>query len=259
MVKANKFIWTPQNGRTVKLSGHLNNVHQKEEDGEIVELYDDNGLITKVGGTIYPLPKSPFKVNTIKPVVTSSKIVGYNMYNSLLTSSSTFVLPFLGVNRKWFLWDSLFINCFIGTTPEDTGKVIALLYRFSGKPVFLKFEAAMCAFRNFVKRYDPDPYHVMFVFDVPTSAAASYEHYVNGRYSEIDGIWKLKIMDFHGFDSNGRTGKILFQDEGLRKELEKTLDVDLPPGAELHSAPDLKYEVFNSNYYLPSPNVLAKK
>lgn len=259
MVKANNFIWTPQNGRTVRLSGNITNVQQVEKDGEIIELHNDYGLIAKVGGTIYPRPKDPWKVNKIMPMVLNNKLIGYNMCNSLLTSSSTFVLPFLGVNRKWFLWDRLFINCFIGTTPEDTGKVIALLYRFSGEPVFLKFEAAMCAFRNFIKRYDPDPYHVMFVFDVPTSAVASYEHYVNGRYSEIDGIWKLKIMDFHGFDSNGHTGKILFQDEDLRKDLEKTLDVELSPEAELHSAPDLKYEVFNSNYYLPSPNVLAKK
>ena len=69
----------------------------------------------------------------------------------------------------------------------------------------------------------------------------------------------ISIMDLHGFDSNGHTGKIQFQSEELRKELEKTLDVDLPADAELHSAPDLKFEVFDPNYYLPTPNVLAKK
>jgi hypothetical protein len=252
MVEISKLKWTPQNGRTVVLNGDLTNVHQTEVDGEITRLYTEEGLEVKVGGTVYPLPKSPFRVNKIVPMVVGGKLMGYRLYNSLLTSSSTFALPFLGVNQKWFLWDSLFINCFIGTTPEDTGKVIALLYRFSGKPVFLKFESAMCAFRNFIKRYDPDPYHVMFVFDVPTAAVKSYEHFVNGRYSEIDGIWKLKIMDFHGFDIDGHTGKILFKSETLRKDLESKLDVELSAEAELHSAPDLEFEVFNPDYYLTS-------
>ena len=49
----------------------------------------------------------------------------------------------------------------------------------------------------------------MFVFDVPKSCQASYD-YVNGRYSEIDDLWKLKILEFHGFDIDGHTGKIPF-------------------------------------------------
>jgi len=258
MVKIDKLNWTPQDGRTVRLSGDLTKIHQVEENGEIVKLYNDNGLEIKVGDTIYPRQKGPFKANHIKSVVTNGRLVGYNLYTAFLTTSSTFVLPFLGVDRRWFMWNSLFVNCFIGTTAEDTKRVIALLYRFSGVPEFLKFETAMCAFRSFVKRYDPDPYHVMFVFDVPESATKSYEHFVNGKYSEIDDIWKLKILEFHGFDVDGMTGKILFQAESLRKEIENKLDVELPPGAELHSTPNLELEVFNPKYYLPNTHDLVK-
>ena len=259
MVKVEKLVWAPQSGRHVRLSGNLTKIHQEEQDGEIIRLYDDEGINwVKLGGTVYPRPKSPFKVNIIKPAVINDRLLGYNAYTALLTSSSTFVLPFLGVSRKWFMWDSLFINCFVGTNPEDMGRVIALLYRFSGKSEFLKFESAMCAFRNFVRRYDPDPYHVMFVFDVPKSATKSYEHFINGKYSDIDDIWKLKILEFHGFDIDGMTGKILFQADSLRKEIEKKLDVDLPPGAELHSVPNLELEIFNSDYYLPKKNELVR-
>ena len=257
-MKLDRLTWTPQDGRTVRLSGDLTHIHQVEEDGEIIEIYNDEGLELKVGDTTYPRPKSPFKVNHIKPVVVNGRLVAYNLYTAFLTTSSTFVLPFLGVDRKWFMWDSLFINCFIGTNVEDTKKVIALLYRFSGRPEFLKFESAMCAFRSFIKRYDPDPYHVMFVFDVPKSATKSYEHFVNGKYSEIDDIWKLKILEFHGFDIDGMTGKILFQAESLRREIEEKLDVELPSGAELHSIPNLELEVFNPEYYLPNPHDLVK-
>ena len=258
MVKLDKLTWTPQNGRTVRLSGNLTKIHQVEKDGEIIKLYDEEGTVAKVGGTVYTRPKSPFRVNIIKSSVLGGKLLGYRLYSSLLTTSSTFVLPFLGVNRKWFMWDSLFINCFIGTNKEDTGRVITLLYRFSGKTDFLKFESAMCAFRSFVRRYDPDPYHVMFVFNVPLAASASYDHFVNGRYSQIDDIWKLKILEFHGFDIDGMTGKILFQADSLRTKIERKLDVTLAPDAELHSVPNLELEVFDPDYYLPQKDVLSK-
>ena len=258
MVKVDKLNWTPQNGRCVMLSGNLTEIHQEEQDGEIIKLYNEEVDLVKVGDTIFPRPKSPFKVNIIKPSVVDGRLLGYRLYSSMLTSSSTFVVPFLGVNRRWFMWDSLFINCFIGTNGDDTRRVIALLYRFSGRAEFLKFESAMCAFRSFVKRYDPDPYHVMFVFDVPKSATKSYEHFVNGKYSEIDDIWKLKILEFHGFDIDGMTGKILFQADSLRREVEERLDVELPPGAELHSIPNLELEVFNPDYYLPEKNDLVR-
>ena len=89
----------------------------------------------------------------------------------------------------------------------------------------------------------------MFVFDVPDGAKASYEHYVAGKYSQIDDLWKLKILEFHDFDIDGQTGKILFQSESLRKQLEDRLDVVLPPDSELHDKPSLEKEIFDPEYY----------
>lgn len=256
MVKLDQLIMTPVNGRTVKLSGNVSQLHQDLEDAEIVKIYDEEGYEIKCGDTIYPRAKSPFKVNKIYQGKVNGRLSHYSLMNSKLNNSSIFMLPFLGGNRKLYLWDSLFINAFIGTSPEDTGNVLVLLYRFSGDQLFLKFENALCAFRNFIKRVDIDPYHVLFIFDVPKSATKSYESFVNSRYSEIDDIWKLKILEFHDFEIDGMTGRILFQSESLRKELEERLDVELPKEAELHSALDLDVEVFNPEYYLPKPHNL---
>ena len=96
----------------------------------------------------------------------------------------------------------------------------------------------------------------MFVFDVPDNAKASYDHYVAGRYSQIDDLWKLKILDFHGFDIDGQTGKILFQSESLRRQLENKLDVVLPPDSELHDKPSLDKEIFDPEYYALKPKLL---
>lgn len=251
MVKCDKVTMTPHNGRTVRLSGDLTNCTANEDKhGDIIELicvYDDCDFTIKLGDTIRPTPKSPHKVNHIVPGYHDDRLVCYDLINCHINTSSIFALPFLGGNRKLFMWDRLFINAFIGT-PDDTD-CIALLYRYSGESLFLKFESALCSFRTFRHKFDPDPYHVMFVFDVPKSCRQSYKHFVNGRYSQIDDLWKLKILEFHGFDIDGHTGKILFQSDSLRRKMEEDLDVTLPPDSELHSKPDETKEVFDPEYY----------
>ena len=57
------------------------------------------------------------------------------------------------------------------------------------------------------------------------------------------------ILDYHGFDSNGKTGQILYKNPELKKSMEKRLFIELPDGAELHDIPDMKYERFNKEYY----------
>lgn len=237
---------TPIDGRTVRL--HQPTKYREELNGkDIVRLYrEDNPLEVSVGATI-PVANGKHKVNIITRGMVDDKLACYDLKNSLLTSSSIFALPFLGANKKYMLWDSLFVNCFISTPEYD--ECVALLYRFSGEMLFTKFESAMCAMPNFIKFIDVDKYHVLFIFDIPSSARNSYRHFRNGQYSQIDDIWKLMILDYHGFDSNGKTGQILYKSPELRKSIEKRLMIQLPEEAELHDIPDMKYERFNQEYY----------
>lgn len=258
MVTCGKLIMTPKNGRTVRLTGNLTNCTvEKDKHDKIEKLtytYDDCECVISVGDTIWPRAKSPHRVNHIIAGYHEKKLVCYDLVNSHINSTSIFALPFLGGNRKLFMWDKLFINAFIESPKDKDG--LSLLYRYSGESIFLKFESALCSFGNFRHRYDPDPYHVMFVFNIPKTCKASYKHYINGRYSQIDDLWKLKILEFHGFDIDGHTGKILFQADTLRHEMEKNLDVILPEGSELHSKPDREKEVFNPQYYELKKKVL---
>ena len=251
MVTCGKITMTPQNGRTVRLTGDLTNCTiKKNKNKEIEKLtctYDDCEFTIITGDTIWPRAKSPHRVNHIIARYHEHKLLCYDLINANTNRTSIFALPFLGGNRKLFMWDRLFINAFIGTPKDKDG--LSLLYRYSGEAIFLKFEAALCSFKNFRHKYDPDPYHVMFVFDIPKACKASYKHYINGRYSQIDDIWKLKILEFHGFDVDGHTGKILFQADNLRREMESNLDVTLPANSELHSKPDKVKEVFDPQYY----------
>jgi hypothetical protein len=94
------------------------------------------------------------------------------------------------------------------------------------------------------------------VFDVPEDAKDSYDSFIEGKYSLIDDIWKLKILEFHDFDIDGHTGKILFQSDDLKEQLEAELDVVLPYKAELHSKPDMLIERFDKDYYAPSKPII---
>ena len=88
------------------------------------------------------------------------------------TKSSIFVLPMLGGNKNLFFWDRLFVNAFL-ETPEEKD-CIALLYRWSSDPLFIKFEKALSKFKDFRKKYDPSPYYVLFVFNVPKNNKRNY-------------------------------------------------------------------------------------
>lgn len=252
MVICTDIQFTPVNGRTVRLTGDLSKCEIEKIQDVIISVtckFQDCDYKIKLGDTIRPNVKSPFRVNLIRPLVVDGELFAYDLSVGRLTDSSIFILPLMGMNRKLMLWDSLFVNAFVAT-PDDTD-CIALLYRFSGEPKFTKFESALCSFRNFRTRLDPDPYHVLFVFDVPDDAKDSYNSYKEGKYSKIDDIWKLRILEFHDFDIDGHTGKILFQAPSLRDQLEKELDVTLPKDAELHSKPNLDIEIYDPEYYSP--------
>ena len=258
MVRCPDLQFTPINGRTVRLTGNLSKCVTKKVQDVIIGLdceLADCSFEIKIGGTIRARPKSPYRINMITPCSGErGNIVCYDLSVDRLTDSSIFVLPFMGMNRKLMMWDTLFVNAFIGTPDDD--ECIAILYRYSGEPIFTKFESALCSFRNFKIRIDPDPYHVLFVFDVPEEAKSSYTAFVDGRFSEIEDDWKLRILEFHGFDFDGHTGKILFKDPGLKARIEKQLDVTLPADAELHSKPSTHLEVFDPGFYSPSKPII---
>jgi len=257
MVKVPITTMIPQNGRTVRLLGDILGCKPTQENNEIVSIEctgEAGPFEIAIGETVRVTPSSPYKVNKIVEGTFDNKVVCYDLITAALTDSSIFILPLLGGNRRLFMWDSLFVNAFIQT--EEHKNCIALLYRYSGDMLFLKFESALCSFRTFRERFDPDPNHVMFIFDVPKEAQDSYESFVNGKYSEIDDMWKLKILSFHDFAADGQTGQILFKSKYLKHSLEEKIGVELAEGTELHSKPDLKTEGFDAEYYKPALKTL---
>lgn len=258
--KPGKSFLTIVNARTIRLSGDIKQFKPIYENDEIVKLEGED-ISYSIGQVIRPKARTPYKINVIQKLTAggdpSLPAQGYDLSIAKMNLSSIFAAPLLGGNRELFLWDKYFINAFVETV--DDKNVIAMLYRFSGDVLFLKFEAALCAFRTFKYKVDTDSHHVLFVFEVPETSQSSYEKLMASEYSKIDDFLKLKILDYHGFAMDGQTARVLFKSEILRRELEEKLDCIIPEANELHSALDMTQERFDPEYYFTAKSIIEKK
>ena len=249
IVTDGKIIFAPVNGRTIRMTGSVADYSRVyDEDGKTITALVNGKLKHDIGSIVRNRTKNPYKVNHITPLYNAVNLLaGYDLSVARQTKSTIFLCPMLGGKRELFYWNNLLVNAFCAVPNEEN--IIALLYRFSGDATFTKFEHALEQFQAFKYKIDTDPYHVLFVFSVPEHAEGAYNHFINGKYSEIDDILKLKILDYHGFNMDGSTAKILFKSPSLKAELEEQLDVTIPEGNELHSPPKLNEETFNPELY----------
>ena len=162
-------------------------------------------------------------------------------------NSSEFMLPMLGGNKKLFFYNSLLLNCYIGTT-EDKDCIVTV-YKDSNSLIFNKFERAIIRLRSFIKAYDIDNY-IVFIFSIPKYYKKNYKKFLNGKYSEFSLDYKLQILEFHDQEIDDRLGTILFKSEHLRQEMEEVLDAKISKDSELYSVPTMKEEIFNLTKYI---------
>jgi len=245
MTKTDRLILRPIDPRTVRLDD-TNFIEELNKDKEIVRLYKQHSDLEVNVGSIVKYKRVPYKVNIIVQGRSGNVISCYDLKCATLTTSSIFITPLLGLKRNELRWGTEFINTFLGTQRHP--KCIAMLYRFSAKKEFLEFEYLLKSLPEFLECVDTDSYHSLYVFSVPQHMIESFDLLYTGRYSEIPDLTKLRILGFHGFDRDGQTGQILYKDIRLKNKLEEKFDIDLGD-AELHSIPDMNYEVFNPEYY----------
>jgi len=237
-------IISPKDSRTLTFSGSTDTIIPRYFNEEIVSLKTKNFEVSV--GQVFPVGKQKYKVNTIVRKLVGSKII-YDLSTGPLTAATMFIFPMFKGDKHLYMYDSLFVNCFIGTPKHK--KCIALLYRFSGDATFLKFEQALSKFEGFIEASDPSHGYVMFTFKVPEEHLADYNHFVNGKYSKMDPRYKNKILSFHEFGQHGELAQILYKTNERKLRLEKQLGVKLSDDAELHSIIDIDKETFDPSDY----------
>lgn len=244
-VKCEELIYTLVDALSFKISGGTHTLTSNKENNIIQSLEGPNGELFTLGLTV-EVKKRKYKINIIEKR-TSNKDLYYILSIAKRTKSSTFLLPMLGGHKDLYFWNVLLLNCFIATTEDKD--CIALLYRWSSDPLYLKFEKALTKFRSFKRRYDPSPDCVMFIFNVPKKSLRNYIKFINGKYSKMSKQYKFNVLEFHDKDLYDNIGQVLFKTEKRRLMLEKKLGEDLPEDSELLSIIDINKETYNYEAY----------
>lgn len=244
-VKCDTVLFNIVNARTVRLTGGTKSIEPHKFDKKIVSLQIKNRILS-VGETV-SVKKNKFKINIIEKK-TLGNILVYELHMAKQTKSNIFLLPMLSGERRLYFYDTHLINTFIGT--EEQKDCIALLYRWSNDPLFLKFDQAVRKFRSYRMTEDLGNDLVLYIFDVPIKHRQNYNNFINGKYSELTPKYKTSLLKFHGMNIDGQIGQILFKSEKRKARLETKLGCTLDDDAELYSIIDPNIELFNPNYYI---------
>jgi hypothetical protein len=244
-VKCNDLTYTIVNALTLRVGGGTKTLTAHTVDGVIHSLEGPEGICISLGLTM-EIRKLKYKVNIIEARLINGILI-YELSIAKRTKSYTYLLPMLGPGKELFMMDKL-VNVFVKTQNNDD--CIALLYRFSGDPLFLQLEQAFKQFSYFREVEDTDPYHVLFVFDVPKKYRKIYNQFINGKYSKFSQIYKLHILDFFNLDKHSQVCHILFQTKKRKKLLEQVLGSSLPEDSELYSIIDER-ETYDPIIYKP--------
>ena len=244
-VKCDELIYTPIDALSFRISGGTHTLTPNIQNNIIQSLEGPDGDLFCLGLTV-EIKKRKYKVNIIEKVATK-KGVHYILSIAKRTKSAIFLPPMLGGEKTLYFWNTLLLNCFIAT--EDDKDCIALLYRWSSDPKYLKFEQALTKFRFFRRRYDPSPNCVMFVFNIPKKHVRNYNKFITGKYSKMSKSYKATILDFHHKDMFDSIGQVLFRTKKRKLILEKKLGETLPDDSELLSIIDINKETYNFETY----------
>ena len=165
----------------------------------------------------------------------------------------TYILPMLQDYVK--IKKENLINTYIGSQdrPDDNNHIF-LLFKFSGEKEFLEYENYLTTTKLYVDSYDPDKYHVMYVFKVPKKHQNVYDLFKEGKYSEFPQAYKVSLFEFHNIKTpTHRVAQVLFKHPDLREEWEEKLNIPIPEDSEVSSVPDMDSEIYSDKYKYVDP------
>ena len=245
-IKVKDITFTAIDALSFKISGYTKDIEEYKEGTKIKALKAPNGLHLTLGLAV-EVDRNWYIINSIK-VDSRFKSTTYILSMADRTKSSTFLMPMIGGDRSLYFWESLFVNCHLYL--EDDVYHMALVYRFSSDPLFVKFEQTIKQFESFVKILDPDPHYVVFVLKVPKTQTTNFKKFMKGKYSKLSARYKDAIEDFHNFSPTGTIMQVLHKLAPRKKLLESLLDCELTDDAELLSIIDLEKEILNMENYI---------
>ena len=245
-IKVKDITFKAINALSFRVGGYTEDIKEYKEGKTIKALKGPKGLHLTLGLAV-EIEKHWYIINSIK-VDKRFKKTTYILSMADRTKSSTFLMPMIGGDRSLFFWESLFVNCHLYL--ENNVYHMALVYRYSSDPLFLKFEQTVKKFESFVKALDPDPHYVVFILNVPKKQTRNFKKFMRGKYSKLSARYKDAIEDFHAFAPTGTIMQVVHKMEPRRKLLEGLLGCTLEDDSELMSIITLEKEILNMEQYI---------
>lgn len=155
-----------------------------------------------------------------------------------VNKSYTFLLPMLGTSIDSFPYvRGVFHKA--EDKPQYDGHILLLTPVFEGRrdDYYTAWLKATC-----FAKYEPDSFHVIYVFEVPELRKPDYYRFVKGEWSKMSKDYKDHVKRFHKCKIRNdywglRVMQVLDKDPSYKKELEEMLDEELGD-QELASVPD---------------------
>jgi len=244
-IKVKELVYSIIDALSFRISGGTKLLEEHKADNKITALEGENGLYINTGLTL-KVQKFKYIINHIEAKV-NNNILTYVLSTDKRNKVSIYILPMLAEKKSMFFWDTLLMNAFVGY--DNVRDVICVLFRFSGDPLFLKFEQAVASFSYYKGKVDVDPYHVMFVFDVPKQHKRSWNKLKQGKYSELSMKYKERILNYHGLTKYSAVGQVLYKSPKRRRFLENMLNASIDENSELLTAIDFENDIFKPEVY----------
>jgi hypothetical protein len=203
-------------------------------DNKIVKLESFNHVIRLADKLVlnYGSGTSIFKINYILPNGQNKFI----LQTTKPTKTKHFLMPVLGMDRKFWHYNEWLINCYLSNDLEE----ILLEYRFNTSDKYLEFEKEAIQVAGYCKTTEFSTYSTIFHYKIKSNLV---ETFVKGMYSAFPDKVKKSILSFHGFKEEGQTGQILYKSPKLREQLEIKLEAPIYKDMELYDIPLLTEEI----------------
>lgn len=160
----------------------------------------------------------------------------------VINRSKTYVLPYMNEYVDIKFLDRL-INTYISLNNDYS---FCMQYKYSGKKEFTEYERELEKNKYYRGTIDINKTEVIYVFEFPEEMFGILDIYVSGKYSYLpkrEMIINFLINKF-GLTTDSKSIKILKREQSLKEELEEKLNIKIPEGLDLASAPD----IVNENY-----------
>jgi len=214
------------------------------ENGEIVSI---GGY--KIGDVVWKTEKKPYRIVDIK----SLSLFDYRFDFFVKTLASTFITPMIFHSKNHCLWDTGFINTYVGDLQHGVDvdeEMIFFLYRYDGRIQSENYIKLLSEMDGFLGEYSPDDYHRIIVFEAPEKYRENLLLFSEGRYSQFSDEYKSKICTFHSQTGNELVKSILYRLEGRVELLSKTYNVHPDDLEELYPPPVMMKEVYTQELNL---------